>query len=127
MIEPKVSLSLVIPGATMLSSRDCEKMPKDQAYNHFTLEVFDGVKVGKKLTKKPKILHINTRKCRTVKQVLLISKTAYESMINPTAIPSASLTKSWKNMNKKQRLEYHLAEIAEGLKALSFSYTILED
>ena len=48
-------------------------------------------------------------------------------MINPTAIPSASLTKSWKNMNKKQRLEYHLAEIAEGLKALSFSYTILED
>lgn len=127
MIEPKVSLSLVIPGATMLSSRDCEKMPKDKAFDHFTVEVYDRVKVGKKLTKKTKILHVNTRNCRTAKQVLLISKTAYESMINSSVVPASALARSWKNMNKKQRLEYHLAEIAKGLNAVSFSYTILED
>ena len=127
MIEPKVSLSLVVPGATMLSSQECEKIPKDQAYSHFTLEVIDKVKTGKKLTKKTKILHVNTRNCRTAKQVLLISKTAYESMINSSVVPASALARSWKNMNKKQRLEYHLAEIAKGLNAISFSYTILED
>ena len=48
-------------------------------------------------------------------------------MINSSVVPASALAKSWKNMNKKQRLEYHLAEIAKGLNAISFSYTILED
>ena len=34
MVETKVRLSMEVPGATMLSSQDCEKMSKKDSYNH---------------------------------------------------------------------------------------------
>ena len=49
MNEIKVRLSMVVPGATMLSSLDCEKMSKNEAYEQSTVTVDSKVKKGNKL------------------------------------------------------------------------------
>ena len=48
MSEIKVRLSMEVPGATMLSSQDCEKMSKKKdAFDHTTIVVEHQVKEGK--------------------------------------------------------------------------------
>ncbi len=41
--------------------------------------------------------------------------------------PAKALMKTWKKMNKTQRLEYHLQMLCNHHKGLSYSYEILED
>ena len=48
MSEIKVRLSMSVPGAQMLSSQDCEKMSKKDAYDYSTLVVSFKEKKGKK-------------------------------------------------------------------------------
>ena len=127
MEEIKVRLSLEVPGATMLSSQDCEKMSKKDAYDHSLMSIETQEKKGKKLIRKNEVLHINTRKLKTVKHNISICKEAYVYMIDSKEIPTASIRKSWGGMSKKQRLEFHLNNIAEHFHALSFTYEILDD
>ena len=127
MSEIKVRLSMEVPGAIMLSSRDCEKMSKKEAYDHTTIVVEERVKKGKKVTKQKETFHINTRKSRPARQCISISKEAYDYMTDAKEIPSAKLVKSWGRMTHIQRLEYHLNMIAENFNAISFSYKILDD
>lgn len=126
MTDIKVRLSLVIPGATMLSSQDCEKMSKNEAYNTnlIPIEIEEGK--GKKRRKRKENLVVLTRKTINCKQNIAISKYAYEYMTS-TNIPSPEVRKCWKNMSKKQRLEYHLNDIANAFNAISFDYVILDD
>lgn len=116
-----------VPGATMLSSQDCEKMSKKEAYDHTILVVEQQVRKGKKLVTEKETLHINTRKSKPVRQCISISKEAYSSMTDAKEIPSARLLKTWGNMTAAQRLEYHLNLIAENFGATSFSYEVLDD
>lgn len=127
MSEIKVRLSIEVPGATMLSSKDCEKMSKKEAYNHSTLVIKHQVKKGKKLVTEKETLHINTRKSKPARQSISISKEAYSYMTNAKEIPSVKLTKTWGGMTAIKRLEYHLNLIAEHFGATSFSYEILDD
>lgn len=126
MSEVKVRLSMVVPGATLLSSQDCEKMSKKQAYNEETVTLTTTIKKGKKQKVKKEIYHIKTRKSKPATHNLSIYKEAYDYMTGKEA-PSAKVLKSWSNMNKRARLEYHLNNIAEHFNALSFSYEILDD
>lgn len=126
MSEIKVRLSMSVPGAQMLSSQDCEKMSKKEAYDHSTMTLECKVKKGKKLVKVKDILHINTRKSKPAKQVVNISKEAYKYMVDGTEIPSSKVSKTWSNMSAKQRLEYHLSLIAESFDALAFSYDVFD-
>lgn len=128
MSEIKVRLSMEVPGATMLSSQDCEKkMSKKEAYDHTILVVEQQVRKGKKLVTEKETLHINTRKSKPARQCISISKEAYSSMTDAKEIPSARLLKTWGNMTAAQRLEYHLNLIAENFGATSFSYEVLDD
>lgn len=127
MKEIKVRLSLEVPGATMLSSQDCDKLSKKDAYDHSVMVIETQEKKGKKLIKHNEVLHINTRKLKTVKQNISICKEAYAHMIDSKEIPTASIRKAWGGMSKKQRLEFHLNNIAEHFNAVSFSYEILDD
>jgi hypothetical protein len=127
MYEPKVRLNLVIPGATMLSSQECEKLPQKEAYNLQKIDVSYKTKKGKKVVFEKDTLHIYTRKSRTAKQSLSINQEAYYHMIDAKNVPSPKFAKTWKNMSNKNRLEYHLDLIAEALKAISYSYEILDD
>lgn len=124
--EPKVRLSLVIPGATMLSSRDCEKMSKKDVYDHHVIQVVTKVKQGKKIIHKKENIHFTTTKNRPAKQNMSISREAYNYMTS-SDIPSDKMKKVWGHMSKKSRLEYHFDIIAEHFNALSYTYEILED
>ena len=127
MVEPKVRLSIEVPGATMLSSQDCEKMSKKDAYDYSTLTISYKEKKGKKSVIKKETLHINTRKSKPAKQCVSISKEAYDYMTDAKEIPSSKLVRTWANMSKAKRLEYHLNLIAENFGATSFSYEVLDD
>lgn len=127
MSEIKVRLSMEVPGAVMLSSQDCEKMSKKEAYDHTTIVVEQKVKKGKKLVTEKETLHINTRKSKPARQSISISKEAYSYMTDAREIPLARLLKTWGNMTVAQRLEYHLNLIAENFGAASFSYEVLDD
>lgn len=116
-----------VPGATMLSSQDCEKMSKKEAYDHTIIVVEQKVKKGKKLVTEKETLHINTRKSRPARQSISISKEAYSYMTDAKEIPSPRLLKTWGSMTAAQRLEYHLNLIAENFGATSFSYEVLDD
>lgn len=125
MSEIKVRLSLEVPGATMLSSQDCEKMSKKEACDHTVIVVEHKVRKGKKFVIEKTPLHINTRKSKPARQNISLSEEAYNYMIDVKEIPSITMTKVWNSLSPKQRLEYHLGLIAEGLRATSYSYQIL--
>ena len=127
MSEIKVRLSMEVPGTTMLSSQDCEKMSKKDAYDYSTLTISYKEKKGKKSVIKKETLHINTRKSKPAKQCISISKEAYDYMTDAKEIPSSKLVRTWANMSKAKRLEYHLNLIAENFGATSFSYEVLDD
>lgn len=127
MSEIKVRLSMEVPGATMLSSQDCEKMSKKEAYDYSKLIVEHKVKKGKRLSIKKEVLHISTRRSKPARQNISISREAYDYMTNAKEIPSSKLVKIWGKMSIKQRLEYHFRLIAEHFSATSFSYEILDD
>ena len=127
MSEIKVRLSMEVPGATMLSSQDCEKMSKKEAYDSFSITVNVKKKKGKKQVIDKEILHINTSKSKPAKQCISISKEAYNYMTDKKEIPSAKLSKVLGSMANEQRLKYHLNLIAEHFNAISFSYEILDD
>ena len=127
MLEIKVRLSMSVPGAQMLSSQDCEKMSKKDAYDYSTLTISYKEKKGKKPVIKKETLHINTRKSKPAKQCVSISKEAYDYMTNVMEVPSSKSVRTWANMSKAKRLEYHLSLIAESFNALSYTYEIFDD
>ena len=72
MSEIKVRLSMTVPGAQMLSSQECEKNPKE-SYDVFKLRVHNGR--GKNSTE---LLTVATRKSKTAKQSISMTKEAYD-------------------------------------------------
>lgn len=127
MSEAKLSLSIVVPGATLLSSQDCEKMSKKEAYDHQVIVVESKMSKGKKLVTEKKVLHINTRKAKPARQCILISKEAYYHMIDGNEAPDVKVKKVWGNLTIKERLEYNLSQVAKSLGGTSFSYEVLDD
>lgn len=129
MSEIKVRLNMKVPGAQMLSSQDCEKMSTNEAYDNNSLSIAYKVKTGNKTKIKREIISFNTRKSIPCRQNLCISTEAYNYMVSteiPGNFPSNSKRK-WFTMTKKQRLEWHLNNIAEGLNAESFTYDVLDN
>lgn len=140
MSEIKIRLNLVIPGATMLSTSDCVKMSKKEAYDHSTVTVKTFVKKGKNTKVEKEILHIYTRKSTPARQNISMSKEAYEYMIQEAPLPKYNKrvkvqlpdgkkdNKSlWETMTIDQKLKAHFDLIAEDFRAISYSYNILED
>ena len=127
MSEIKVRLSITVPGAGMLSSQECEKNPKE-SYNVTKLLVKNGR--GKNSTE---LITVATRKNKTAKQSISITKEAYDYMVSNEFNSSCSslLFKYpkhvWLKMTPKQRLEAHLSIIAESFNAIGFTYEVLDD
>lgn len=132
MSEVKVRLSMEVPGATMLRTQDLaykgqSKKDKEALYNYEPLNLDYKVKKKGKIVKYKETLHIYTRKSYPAKQVMSISKEAYDFMTNGSEIPSTSTKKIWASMSKKQRLDHHCKLIAENFNAISYSFEILDD
>ena len=137
MVEPKVSLSLLVPGAGMMSSQECEKNPKESYNEHKMLINFTKGK-GKNQKEAKKLLVIKTRKQKLVSQNISICEEAYKSMLStPTSRKCAKPTKVnalgdviervWDTMSVNERLKCHFDLIAHDLNAVSYSYEILGD
>lgn len=135
MIEPKISLSLLVPSAGMLSSQVCDKNTKN--YDVQKLVVEENIPI---YNKKGKITHykksketitIKTRKQKLVSQHINLTKEAYDYMLKvPTEAKFAKLKKGksiWSALSVQVRLKHHFDQIAHDLRAVSYSYEILED
>lgn len=137
MVEPKISLSLLVPGAGMLSSQECDKNPKESYDEHKILISYTKGK-GKYQKEAKKLLVINTRKQKLVTQNINICEEAYYHMLaTPTSPKLAKPTKTnkngdvvkrvWDTLSVHERLKHHFDQIAYDLRAVSYSYEILGD
>ena len=131
MIESKIRLTLVVPGATMLSSQECEKNPKEN-YKEQNVVVKYTKGKGKHTTTKTKVYKIHLRSHKPATQSISICKEAYDYMLStPTEAKYNRATKGgkriWDTMTIKDRLKMHFDTIANDLNAISYSYEILDD
>ncbi len=124
MVEPKVSLSLLIPGANLLTSGFYEKNPQTGYDKHKVfIEYIKGK--GKNKKKIKETLIVKTRKQSLVTQNINMTREAYEYMLEtPT---STKLSKGWNNLSIDIRLRHHFDLIAHDFGAKSYSYEILGD
>lgn len=124
MVEPKVSLSLLVPGAGMLSQQEAENKPKESYDKHKMLIKYTKGK-GKKQKTVKELLVIKTRKPKLVSQNINICEEAFKEMlITPT---SPKLARVWSSLKVKERLKHHFDLIAHDLGAVSYSFEILGD
>lgn len=120
-----IRLSLQVPGAGMLSSQECEQNPKESYNIHKVPVVFTKGK-GKFQKTVKQILTVKTRKQRLITQNISICKEAYDYMLETPANGRISQEK-WIALPEKERLKAHLDQIAQDLKAVSYTYEILDD
>ena len=138
MIEPKISLSLLVPGAGMLSSQECEKKPPQESYNEQKMLIKYTKGKGKFQKEVKKLLVVKTRKQRMVSQNINICEEAYRSMLDtPTSTKLAKPVKFnrhgdvvkrvWDGLSEDERLKHHFDLIAHDLGAISYSWEVLGD
>lgn len=135
MVEPKISLSLLVQGASMLSSQECEKNPKESYITH-KIMVSETKGKGKYKRTITKPLYVHTRKARTASQHINMSTEAYLHMlstpVNAKLAKVVKMTKSgavraWDLLSEHERLTHHLDLIAHDLHAISYEYEVLGD
>lgn len=137
MVEPKISLSLLVQGAGMLSSQECEKNPKE-SYDESKILIKHTKGKGKHQKAVKQLLSIKTRKQKLVTQNINICDEAYRHMLStpifakfsrPTKKNKAGdvIERVWDTMSVHERLKEHFDQIAHDLHAVSYSYEILGD
>lgn len=126
MTEPKISLTLILPGSVMVSQQDAENNPKLNEYK--TIVLRDG--------KKEKPYNYTIRKTISAKQVIKLSDIAYnymlETPISSKYYKTISILKGkpvriWDSMSVKDKINAYCATIAKNFNAESYSFIILDD
>lgn len=132
MVEPKLSLILVLPGSTMVSQQVAENKPEELTEEHQML--FKNYKSKK--DKSPEVITFRTRKSIPAKQVLKMTQEAYEAMLEESTSPKynkviakvkGKLIRVWDTMSEDARIKKHCELIAHDKGAIDFSYNILDD
>ena len=132
MVEPKLSLILVLPGSTMVSQQVAENKPEEFTEEH---KLFFKSYKSKK-DKSPNIIVFRTRKSIPARQVLKMSQEAYEAMLEDSTSPKynkviakvkGKLIRVWDTMSEDARIKKHCELIAHDMGAIDFSYNILGD
>lgn len=124
MVEPKISLSLLVPGAIMLSSQECDKNPKE-SYDKHKMLVSHPKGKGKHQKMVKELLVFKTRKPRLVTQNINLCEEAYQFMLLTPTTPK--LGRIWDTLSVHERLKKHFDLIAYDFHAVSYSYEILGD
>lgn len=136
-MEAKVCLSLFVPGAKMLSERECEENPKEN-YNEEKVVVTFTTGKGKHQKEHKKVVTIHTRKPRLITHNININKEAYDYMLSTPTTPKLAkpvkynksgdvVKRVWDTMSEDYRLKAHFSLIAQDMSAIHFSYEILDD
>lgn len=126
-----MSLTLVLPGSIMVSQQVAGNKPE------FTEEhkmLFKNYKSKK--NKEPEIVTFRTRKSIPAKQVMKMSKEAYEAMLEESTSPKynkvvakvkGKLIRVWDTMSEDARIKKHCELIAHDLGAIGFDYIVFGD
>ena len=132
MVEPKLSLILVLPGSIMISQQVAENKPEELTEEN---KMFFKSYKSKK-DKSPEVITFRTRKSIPARQVLKISQEAYEAMLEESTSPKynkivakvkGKLIRVWDTMSEDARIKKHCELIAHDMGAIDFSYNILGD
>ena len=132
MVEPKLSLILVLPGSIMVSQQVAENKPEELTEENKMLFKSYKPKKGKSL----EVITFRTRKSIPARQVLKISQEAYEAMLEESTSPKynkivarvkGKLIRVWDTMSEDARIKKHCELIAHDMGAIDFSYNILGD
>lgn len=130
MIEPKLSLILILPGRVMVSQQVAENKPE------FTEEHEVVFRNYKRKNKKPEVLAFKTRKSIPVRQVLNMSQEAYKAMLETSTNPKydkvvsrskGKLIRVWDTMSEDARIRKHCELIAHDMGAIDFNFNVLGD
>lgn len=122
--EVKVSLSIVLPGNTLLSQEQAEALEKVKSakgFDSFKMEVSEPD------NKNREIIEVRTRKSIPASQSINITKESYNYMTSSKEVPNWANPNDWKNRTIAARLEAHLQRLCEFLGGTSFTYVIFED
>lgn len=132
MVEPKLSLILVLPGSIMISQQVAENKPEELTEENKML--FKSYKSKK--DKSPEVITFRTRRSIPARQVLKMSQEAYEAMLEESTSPKynkivakvkGKLIRVWDTMSEDARIKKHCELIAHDMGAIDFSYNILGD
>ena len=132
MVEPKLSLTIVLPGSIMVSQQAAENKPEELTEEH---KVFFKSYKSKK-DKSTEVITFRTRKSIPAKQVLKMSQEAYEAMLEESTSPKynkivarakGKLIRVWDTMSEDARIKKHCELIAKDMGAIGFSYNVLDD
>lgn len=143
MDEIKLSLTIALPGSTMLSKEEClkttqktvERKTKGGKMYKKSIKVLveDETKMDKNTLrisdekgKNTETITFFTRRSRPASQSINLGRDAYNYMISCEP-PAWVKPKDWQRMSKKERLKNHLTRIAEGLGGKLTSYKVFDD
>lgn len=121
-MDVKVVLTLVIPGATMVTEEVAKAAPME---NTDTILVAVQGKDEKGNLQKKETLVVKTRKTKDVVQKIKMSSEAYEAMLETPVDPK--LSARWKSTRNNDRLRYHFEQIAKDFNAKSYYFEVLND
>lgn len=139
MVDIKVSLCILVPGATMYSSQLCdenskEKFGEDHNPNDYlescSTFVDRRTKEGKRVRER---VDFKVRKRIPAKQVINLSQEAYRDMTGGSAPywyrdPEGKHPQnSWQKLSKPERLQLHLHRLAANFQGKLESYQVLPD
>lgn len=126
MVEPKLSLTLVLPGSTMVSKQVASNKPEE-----FTKEEKVFVRNQKN---KVECVKFNTRICNTARQVLKMTQEAYDAMLQEPSNAKynkvvgkvkGKIIRVWDTMSEDARIRKHCEKIAHDFRAIDFDYQVL--
>lgn len=130
MSNVKMSVTIMLPGGTMMAPQECGENPKNYDRNVITLSVKHFDKKTKKSFFRNEPLEFKTRKCNPVPQVINMSEEAYEYMTSAMCpewfIPMGGISK-WKKLSANERLDFHLERTCQAMGGISFDYVVFED
>lgn len=116
----KISVTFEIPGATRHFSFMRRRKITLQDTTVQKLSEKDANRIVG-TAKSPEYEYVNARKH------VNMTKEAYDYMTSEDSRPSGYYGKPWKKISKKERLNQHLAILANQMGAYRFTYVILDD
>ena len=133
MIEPKISVTFILPGSKLVREQAAEN--NDNLTEELSITTRNYSKKNKK-DKSSDAIVFRVRKTLPIRQVIKMSKEAYENMLHQStsakynriiAKSKGNSVRVWDNMSPNERIKKHCQLIASDLGAISFTYNVLED
>jgi len=124
MSTTKLSLTILVPGATMVSKeKSLKNFKKDN--QEIIPEVHDTLRISLREGPNEKVYTIKIRKSIPAKQVINMSEEAYNYFVSNEK-PYNFKGTGWANLSRNERLFWHCSQIAASLGGIVDSFEVLD-